>query len=356
MENKKRKYLLTIIRSCVVIVFLAWVISSISREGNWDSFAQYFQQINIWIFAATICIFTAGHIIVALRWWVLLRTQSVFISLWAAIKLYFLGWFYNNFMPSSIGGDVVRAWYVTKHTEKRFEAALSVFVDRIIGLLSTFVIAFFFYMLLLPGTLKQVLAEANLKQQTKPGFFTTHREIVITITLISLLVLSGLALTRKGRLLLSKIYGKLRHLLIKLKQAAVIYCNKPLAIASVFCLTVVMQLMVITGFWILGKSMGIDVSVRYYYVFFSLAWVVGVIPVSIGGFGVVEFFLVLMFTRIAGIEEPAAMAIALSQRAVWMLTSLPGAVIHLMGAHLPGEPDGLHVPQDFSVDCEDKVN
>jgi hypothetical protein len=54
-----------------------------------------------------------------------------------------------------------------------------------------------------------------------------------------------------------------------------------------------------------------------------------------------------MFTQFAGIEESAALAIALSQRAVWMLTSLPGAVIHLFGAHLP---------KDFFVDYNKLIN
>ena len=50
--------------------------------------------------------------------------------------------------------------------------------------------------------------------------------------------------------------------------------------------------------------------------------------------------------HVAGLDESAAWAIALSQRAVWMLTSLPGAVIHLIGAHLP---------KDFSVDCAEPL-
>ncbi len=74
-----------------------------------------------------------------------------------------------------------------------------------------------------------------------------------------------------------------------------------------------------------------------------MAWVFGAIPVSIGGVGVVEGFLVIMFTQFAGVEAEAALALALCQRIVWMITSLPGAAIHLIGAHLP---------KDFFVDYE----
>ena len=105
--------------------------------------------------------------------------------------------------------------------------------------------------------------------------------------------------------------------------------------------------MTITAFWVLGVNMGIDVSIKYYYVFFTLTWVLGAIPVSIGGAVVVEGSLVILFTQFAGIDETAAWVIALSQRAVWMITSLPGAVIHLIGAHLP---------KDFLIDYKRPMN
>ena len=93
--------------------------------------------------------------------------------------------------------------------------------------------------------------------------------------------------------------------------------------------------------------MGITASIKYYYVFFTLTWVLGAIPISIGGAGVIEGLLVILFVRFAHIDEAAAWAIALSQRAVWMATSLPGAIIHLFGAHLP---------KDFSIDYEEGMD
>jgi hypothetical protein len=75
--------------------------------------------------------------------------------------------------------------------------------------------------------------------------------------------------------------------------------------------------------------------------------VLGAVPISIGGAGIVEGLLFFMFTKFAGVDEGPALALALCQRIVWMLTSLPGAAIHLFGAHLP---------KDFSVDYERPIN
>jgi uncharacterized protein (TIRG00374 family) len=336
------------LRIVVITAGITWAVVWLSKEQRWGNLVDIFQQMNLWIFAATLGIFTFGHIIIGLRWWLILRTQDIHIRPWMAIRLYFLGWFYNNFMPSSVGGDLIRAWYITRHTEKRFEAVLSVFVDRAIGLLSTLVIAAFFYFLFLSGR------GLKLQANQKPGFVSVimnNKQVVITglIAIFAILVL--LLLFGKGRDFLRKIWVFSRtagqKAFKKLKQAVIIYCKKPMTILNVFVLTVVMQLITITGFWLLGSNMGIEADLKYYYVFFTLTWVFGAIPISIGGAVVIESLLAYLFVNFAGVESELALALALSQRIVWMITSLPGAIIHLLGAHLPKE---------FSIDSEQMIN
>ena len=145
----------------------------------------------------------------------------------------------------------------------------------------------------------------------------------------------------KGRGLLRRAYsyfvGTVLRIAGKFKRAMVLYCKNPLVLLEVFGITVFIQLAAITGFWLIGRSLGITASVKYYYVFFTLTWVLGAIPVSIGGAVVVEGMLIVLFVRFAGASDAAALALALSQRFIWLLASLPGVVIHLAGAHLPKE-------------------
>jgi uncharacterized membrane protein YbhN (UPF0104 family) len=129
----------------------------------------------------------------------------------------------------------------------------------------------------------------------------------------------------------------------KLIYAGKLYGSKPLVILATFALTVGLQIMVITGFWVLGSNLGIKAALTDYYVVFTLVWVIGTVPVSIGGAVWVEGTLVGLFWTLAGVPSLDATALALCQRFIWLLASLPGAVIHLTGSHLP---------KDFSVDCE----
>ncbi|MBN2455190.1 MAG: flippase-like domain-containing protein [Sedimentisphaerales bacterium] len=335
---KKSKYIFLSLRIAVVICGVIWAILWFSRDQRWSKLVAIFRQMNMVFFAVALGVFIICQILVGLRWWLLLRTQSVSIDFWAAVRLHFLGLFYNNFMPSSVGGDLIRAWYVTRHTDKRFAAALSVFVDRAIGLLSTLIIAVFFYLLFLQGR-GTLIAAGNTGSYL--GFAAEHKWPILMIIMALAAIFCGLLLYKPGRVILKRtwLHACMHGLSIikKLKDAIIIYCSKPLTILTVFGLTVILQISTITGFWLLGTDIGVDVSIKYYYVFFTLTWVLGAVPVSIGGAVVVEGSLAYLFVRFAGAQAEPAAALALCQRIVWMLASLSGAAIHLLGAHLPKE-------------------
>ncbi len=341
-KTDKSKYVFLFLRIAVVAVGVIWAIVWVSRGQRWSNLASIFRRMNLGVFALTLSIFVICQVMVGFRWWLLLRTQSIFINLGAAVRLNFLGWFYNNFMPGSVGGDLLRAWYVTKHTDKKFEAVLSVFVDRFIGLLSTLIIAGFFYVLFLRGQAEAV----TFTGRSGPfKFLAEYKGGIIWVVVVLAAVFCGLLLHGRGRVLLRTAWLYIRihsvRAFEKLKDAVYVYYSKPRTILAAFGLTVFLQIITITGFWFLGKSLGITASLKYYYVFFTLTWMLGALPVSIGGAVVVEGILAYLFVRYAGVEAEAALALALCQRIVWMIASLPGAAIHLIGAHLP---------KDFFVD------
>jgi uncharacterized membrane protein YbhN (UPF0104 family) len=350
-KAKKTNYIFLALRLGVVTAGIGYAAYWITTELGWDKMGEIFKRLNPFVFAGTLAVFMVGHMLVGFRWWLLLRTQDIFIPFWAAIRLYFLGWFYNNFMPSSVGGDLVRAWYVTRHTDKKFEAALSVFVDRIVGLASTLVIASFFYVLFLRGK-GSILP---VTEQTGPGLLERigeyrHIPFYIAGGIVAALVL--LSIHPSSRALLNGLWVFVKTLVLKmlrkLKDAALIYSRKPMALICVFGLTVAMQIMTITAFWLIGRDLGIEAPLKYYYVCFTLAWVIGAIPVSIGGAVVVEGALIYLFKNLAGVGAEAALALALCQRIAWLITSLPGAMIHLIGAHLPKDLESEYALPDSS--------
>ncbi len=325
-------------------------IALFCHNTDWADVAGRLRGLNPWGFAIVVVTFAAAQIIQAFRWRLLLRTQSIHIGMLTVIKLYYLGLYYNNVMPGSVGGDLLKAWYVTKHTERRFEGALSVVVDRVVGLATTLLIA-------AAAAVYILVVEGHFTVRDDPGTGAARRSpesllspmFWVGVALIVLFLAS--LLYPRSRAWLKRLANRLatdwRSWVARGKKAAAVYCSKPLTILWTILLTVVGQGVVVVTFWYLGGQLGIKAGLAYYLLIFPATWVLGAVPISIAGLGVLEGSMAVLFVVLTGADLEAAKALAICQRLVWVLASLPGGLIHLLGAHLPKE---------FFVDAENSVN
>jgi len=331
-DARSGRHLSLIARIAVATAAIVWVL----RGQNWQELGAVLRRLSLWYFALGLATFVAGQFIIAFRWWVLLHAQSIRIAIPTVFRLHFIGLFYNNLMPGSVGGDLLKAWYVTKHTEKRLEGALSVVIDRFIGLSGMLLMGTAAYLLFLRGELG---AAATAEPAAAGGGLGAHRGVVLGAALVVaaavgvMLVHPGLR--RRARRMSGRVWGRGVALLARAKEAVVVYCSRPLTMLLALLLTVLSQSTVIVAFWLLGRNLGMAASLKHYFVIFPVMWVVAALPISVAGLGVLEAGIVELFVRLAGTIAEKALALAVCQRIVWVLASLPGGIIHLLGAHLP---------------------
>jgi len=343
-KSARTRYVSLFLRASVAIAALVWVFWG----QDWRELAKVFTRLTLGYFLLSLGVFGSAQFLLAWRWWWLLRAQEIRIGFGAVVRLHFLGLFYNNFMPGSVGGDLLRMWYVAKHTEKKLEAAVSVFVDRVVGLGGMLVIAAFCYMVFMHGQDVLVVSRTG----GGPGALVARHGWTLVWVLGGIVATMGaLWAVKPGRRLLRQgfqavgVHG--RRLAREVSASVAIYCRSPLTVFWTLSLTILLQTMVIGSFWVLGVDLKVAAAARYYFVFFPLVWVAGAIPVSIAGIGILEGGLIVLFTRFAGVEAKEVLALALCQRLIWMLASLPGAAVHLFGAHLP---------KDFFVDAPNPLD
>jgi len=303
---------------------------------DWGRLAEVFSGLGVWAPSVSILCVLAGNLVIGFRWWVLLRGQGIDVGFWAAIRIHYVGLFYNNVLLSSVGGDMLRAWYVTKHTDRRFEGVLSVLVDRVIGLGTMILMAIGFYWLFpVAGEGQAQLGPENAENSSAGGFLAENWHYAAMLAGAVFVVFLGLLVYPRTRTALLRLYEGLMARRGRLVAAFVLYWRRPGAVLSAVGLTLVAQSMVITGFYFIGRSLGIEASIKYYFVFFPLSWVVGALPISPGGIGVLELGLVGLFLLLPGVTSEHGMALALCQRMIFLLCSVPGIVIHVSGFHLP---------------------
>ncbi len=173
--------------------------------------------------------------------------------------------------------------------------------------------------------------------------------LLLAIAASAAVIVTAFILTPGGR----KLFGRGWHFvrakgirLIEESRVAIkIYYNKKLALAAALLLTFACQAVAIVAVWVIGVKIGITAGIRYYFIFFPISWILGLVPISVGGAGITEWFIKEMFGRVCALDNLGALAIY--NRILIIVGSLPGAVIHLMGAHLPKE---------FFVDYNKPIN
>jgi glycosyltransferase 2 family protein len=331
-DNKKCKHIFMALRFAFVLAAIVYTVYWTCQNQRW----KVFLEINPWLFIAAILVFIISQVIIGFRWWLLLRTQAVHIDLKAAVRLNLLGVFYSNFMPSSVGGDLLRAWYVTKHTHRKFVAVLSVFVDRIIGMFSIACMAVGGWMIFMR---KQTL---SLGLHDLPSI-AKYKNILLAFAAAVFLIAAIILKNPQNRKILfsatQKIKAHIKHAIETSFDAFWMYCKSPLAILWAFLLTIILQSAVVVSMYLIADKMGMNVSIKYFFVFFPVSWVLGAVPLTPGGAVLVEGSLVLLFTQFAHSSIEMAFAISMCQRFIWLLSSLPGIIIHLSGTHLPKDFD-----------------
>jgi len=346
---RKAKYISYLLRFIVAggALYLAF------RGENFTEVVDVLLGLNLWIFAGAMGIYIVGQLIFVARWRLLLKAQSIKIGFWAAFRLHLLGLFYNNCLPGSIGGDLPRAWYVTKHTDKKLEAVLSVFVDRVIGLIGMLIMAFGCYWFIPEESTVGAVREPPLHFTFEMNIFgrlAEYKSIFLWFGAAFAAVIIILVSNRRGRMLLERGFDAVRRhgasILGKVRQSIRIYCHKWPAIVAALLLTFCCQGVTVVAMWLLGRELGIEVHAKYYFIFFPVSWLLGAVPISVGGLGIMEGWLKMMFMRVGTMTSENALALALCQRLLFLIVSLPGAIIHLIGAHLP---------KDFFIDYGEPV-
>lgn len=220
-------------------------------------------------------------VLAAVRWRVLLLAAGIRTSLSNAIRLCFVGYFFNNVMPGVTGGDVVRGALITRGLESdRWKAALSVIVDRIIGLIALLTLA----AIVLGWGLFFDSEESRYPNVLGKGVF-----LVLSATL-----LGGAAyLSRRVREFLgierwlSKLPGG--STLTKIDGALSVYRNSLPRLATAYFMSIPLQICGVLSFWAIGEALGAEIRIADDFVIFPVVQTISAIPVAPAGWGVGEW-------------------------------------------------------------------
>lgn len=307
--SENRTLLLRLLGTVVAIVPIVLLI----REEGWAKLADSFRQISPLNFLLALGALLISRVFVIARWHILLQSGGVRIPFRRSAELTLMGLFASNFLPTTVGGDVVRLAGVMQMGYDRAVSLASIAADRLVGLAGM--------LFAVPFGLPP--AWESLQQ-------------ILALQPLALLV----SLQRPFRFA--------RRTL----QTFSIWLHQPKALfASLLC-TWGNMLFIFIAIYFLVQGLGSHVSFWLIAGLYSLSYLVTLIPISINGFGLQELSVTYLFLHVGNLSAATSLSLAVLIRIIWMLASLPGAVflssIMLAISRQKKEPTapGLSLPHD----------
>jgi uncharacterized protein (TIRG00374 family) len=284
------------------------------------------------LLSLAILVFPITLIATGVRWWRLMRPLGIEITLGRAYVLNMVGVFYNTFMLGSTGGDFIKAYYAGKHARRGQKAAawLSVFIDRVIGLV--------------------VLVIIGGIAATAEWFILADKDSAVAYWCLQIAWASAAILLAIGAGLFMALHtpvrrtmglsaavkripsDRVRDTLQSIYDVVDTYWRHPRSIIEACLLTVPVHVTVIISAMLAGQAFGLPIPWPYYFVCVPVIVLAASMPISPQGAGVMEFFAVLL-TEPQGATVSQAFALALSIRAVQILWNLTGGIFVLRGGY-----------------------
>jgi uncharacterized protein (TIRG00374 family) len=223
--------------------------------------------------------------LMAVRWRVLLLASGVEVPFFVLVRLHYMAFFFNTFMPGGAGGDIIKAVYVTRHSEQKAEAATMVLIDRVVGLV---------------GLLAMAGSVVLLDYRELHGIAAQVGTISVALMVLFVLYFSE-AFRRLIRF--DAILEKLprSEVLKKIDRALFALRSKKRELVLAFALTVGLQLVEVVGVWLAGHALGLHkASFVHYLAFVPIGYLFNALPISFGGIGLMEGAYLKLF-RDAGV-------------------------------------------------------
>ena len=321
MKNK----IFTIVKILVSLLILYIIFGRVLGPQGIKDFFAALKSVNKFVFFQFFIMMPIVYCIGASRWWFLLRVQGIQITYREAVKLGFIGLVFNICMPGVTGGDLVKAYYIMRRTDKKARAVATLFVDRILGMSGLMIVC---------GTTIALRLPYLVEQNPEYKKLAASLYIIMGAAVVGVLVFFSRRLRRlfpseflirlSGRLPFQNAVQKVIHVIREMDAAFFLYRSHKMTIVLTLGMSCMIHLLIVVITWGYGGALAIeDVSAGSYFTFVPIILVGTALPISVAGWGVGEGLFIYIFGQM-GVEAARATALSIMYRLTALVWSLPG--------------------------------
>ncbi|MBT5265071.1 MAG: flippase-like domain-containing protein [Rhodospirillaceae bacterium] len=287
------------------------LLAILTRQIDGGAVLAAFARVPNGVLAEAFLVILAQFAVAAIRWLLLGRLTGASLSIWQTFRLFFAAMFFNQLLPTSLGGDAVRAWLASRQGLPIGRAANTVILDRSAGLISLLIL------MLVTGVL---MAD----RMPNPAIADIVRYVppVILLTAILSLIFANRVAGLIDRFIWCRPIASL------LRDSSVLWRAGPISVA-VLGLSLTLHMMTATCVWLLANGVGAIVGFPEIVGLLPPTILMMILPISIAGWGVREGVLVGLFALL-GVAAAPALAISLMWGGLTLIAALLGGLIWVM--------------------------
>jgi uncharacterized protein (TIRG00374 family) len=308
------------LRLVAVSLLVAYVLhrAQLTTANGWTELLATLEGSNVAFLVASLLFTPLVHVQSTAKWYALTRARGMRVTFRRLYYFFVVGRFYNVILPSNIGGDLVRMRMLGVATGRQADAAATVFVERLTGIITLIIYA-------------SIAAAITAADRRLPWLMWVVALVSAALAAMCWAIVDERPVRLFTRLLRGRtaLVDKVLAKMVRLRGAIVIYRDMPLALAIAFANSVLFYLICVGDIWLTVRVFDPVVPFAPMLIAVPIMMFVMNIPLSVGNVGVIEFAYTVVLGAF-GVSPQAALAAVLLMRIKTVLAAAVGGVAHAL--------------------------
>ena len=311
IKRRKRRFNIIIqlvISIVLIILLLRWI--------NIPDMFSLLKNVNLYYFILLLALITCDRIFMAYKWHLLLRIKDMSISVFSVIRTYYIATFIGFFLPTTVGGDIVRVLKLHREKRRGTDVLSSVILERTLGFIASAILA--------PIAALFLISFFKLNIWVFLGIAGVVLFLFTILMLISFSEVIIRKIDKNEKLSKNFLFNKLKKLYLSYAE----YKNHKGVLALFLALSILEQLAAVIGSYLACRALNLSIPFIYFLLIIPLVQLISRIPISFEGFGVNEGLLVYFFSLL-GLSKTGAFTIGLLGHIAIFIATLPALFFYI---------------------------
>jgi len=311
------RVVLKVVVSTVLMVFLL-------RRISLPELLTLVRGLDAGVFAGAVVCFFVSNVLGAYQWHQLLRSSGIELGFGQTFRFYFVGLFFNNFLPANIGGDAVKVYDVTRIGSSVYQVIAVTLLDRLLGIFSLCLLAFLSALFLI-----------STEGSSPYGYYL----IIFAACMVPAV---GFYFFKPLGLMLRRLVLRIRPLSIDSRATSILDQLSPFKgrrrlVMNLVGLSLFIQALRVSTHVLVGVALGVPpglIIVTQFFVFVPLLSLAMIPPITINGLGIREGLGIVLFAT-AGMQQTDAFTLEFLTYVVSVAVSLLGLLFFIARKRRP---------------------